>query len=297
MPSSKLTPPLKWPGGKRRLVPVLEPLWQHHEQRRLVEPFCGGLAVSLGLEPRRALINDINVHTINFFRCLQKGMRTTLPMSNNRELFYRYRERFNNLIAERSPEGEDAAALFYYLNRTGFNGLCRFNKQGRFNVPFGRYETINYRSDFHAYVSVLRHWEFTLGDFADVPTADEDFIYADPPYDVDFTQYSHGGFDWPEQERLAQWLHQHKGPVVVSNQATKRIIELYRQHDFTLRFLPAPRSISRDGNRVPAIEVLALHNLPSSKLSGTFASAEGARRAISRRRSRRLERQLPQRRT
>lgn len=284
MPETRLSPPLKWPGGKRRLVPILQPLWKRHQQRRLIEPFCGGLAVSLGLEPDRALINDINIHTINFFRCLQRGLHTLLPMANDKELYYRYRERFNRLISEHSPEGEETAALFYYLNRTGFNGLCRFNKNGRFNVPFGRYKTINYRSDFLAYVPVLRRWKFTHGDFAKVGADDEDFIYADPPYDVKFTQYSDGGFDWSEQERLALWLCEHKGPVVVSNQATRRVIELYRQHDFTLRFLPAARSISRDGNRVPAIEVLALRNLPSGKLSGTFATVGGARRSIAKRR-------------
>ncbi|MDT7924708.1 MAG: DNA adenine methylase, partial [Chlorobiota bacterium] len=67
-----LEPPLKWAGGKRWLVPYIRRLWAAHRHRRLVEPFCGGLSVTLGLQPERALLNDINPHLINFFRWLQR---------------------------------------------------------------------------------------------------------------------------------------------------------------------------------------------------------------------------------
>ena len=63
-------PPLKWAGGKRWLIPVLRPLWERHSRRRLVEPFCGGLGLALSVRPRRALLNDINPHAINFYRWL-----------------------------------------------------------------------------------------------------------------------------------------------------------------------------------------------------------------------------------
>ena len=63
-----LRPPLKWAGGKRWLVSHLKPIWQKHQDRRYVEPFCGGLAVALGLQPARALLNDVNPHLINFYR-------------------------------------------------------------------------------------------------------------------------------------------------------------------------------------------------------------------------------------
>ena len=68
----RLTPPLKWAGGKRWLVPHLQNIWQSHHNLRLVEPFCGGLAIALGLQPQKALLNDINSHVINFYECLQK---------------------------------------------------------------------------------------------------------------------------------------------------------------------------------------------------------------------------------
>ena len=94
-----LKPPLKWAGGKRWQVPHLRPLWEPRARCRLVEPFCGGLAVTLGLLPRRALLNDANPHLINFYRWLQKGLKTELQMENDERLFYRQRIRFNELVA------------------------------------------------------------------------------------------------------------------------------------------------------------------------------------------------------
>ncbi len=256
-----LEPPLKWAGGKRWLVPYLKRLWRAHCHRRLVEPFCGGLAVALGLMPQRALLNDINPHLINFFRWLKRGLRISIPMENDAKLYYRHRERFNELIRSGQGDSEEAAQLFYYLNRTGYNGLCRFNRKGEFNVPFGRYRNISYRQDFSEYALVLARWEFTCGDFESVPLEDDDFIYADPPYDVEFRQYSAEGFSWEDQVRLARWLAQHPGPVVLSNQATERIVQLYQEFGFRLDFVDAPRRISCTGDRSPAREVIATRNL------------------------------------
>ncbi len=253
-----LRPPLKWAGGKRWLVPHLWPLWAPHRQRRLVEPFCGGLAVTLGLRPARALLNDRNPHLINFYRWLQRGLVIDLPMANDRDLYYAHRARFNQLIATGQAESAEAAMLFYYLNRTGYNGLCRFNQRGQFNVPFGRYHRITYQRDFSAYAALLRDWEFRYGDFETVPLEPDDFLYADPPYDVEFRTYAPEGFTWADQVRLARWAASHPGPVVLSNQATPRIIDLYRDLGFTLRFLPGPRLISCTGDRSPATEVLAI---------------------------------------
>ena len=75
----QLRPPLKWAGGKRWLVPHVRRLWHGHERRRLVEPFCGGLAVALGLRPRRALLNDVNPHLVGFYRQLARGFTSGLP--------------------------------------------------------------------------------------------------------------------------------------------------------------------------------------------------------------------------
>lgn len=256
-----LAPPLKWAGGKRWLVPHLLPLWQQHTHRRLVEPMCGGLAVPLGLRPARALLNDINPHSINFYRWIKAGLYVDIEMVNDATLYYAHRRWFNTLIREGRENSKEAAELFYYLNRTGYNGLCRFNSKGEFNVPFGKYKTINYARDFTPYLGAVANWDFLTGPFEDVPRERDDFIYADPPYDVEFTQYSKEGFSWDDQVRLAEWLALHPGPVVLSNQATERIIRLYESLGFVLRFYQAPRRISCTGDRTPAREVLALRNI------------------------------------
>lgn len=260
-PPPALRPPLKWAGGKRWQVPHLRALWAPHAHRRLVEPFCGGLAVAMGLMPDRALLNDANPHLINFYRSLQRGLSIDLPMENRRVMFYRYRARFNRLLATGLAESAEAASLFYYLNRTGFNGLCRFNSRGEFNVPFGRYDTINYTSDFSPYVALLEPWMFTVGDITSVPMKPDDFVYADPPYDVDFTHYARGGFSWDDQARTAVFLASHPGPVVLVNQATVRIETLYRDLGYDVGFLDAPRRISCNGDRASAREVIATRNL------------------------------------
>jgi len=226
----------------------------------LVEPFCGGLAVTLGLSPRQALLNDINPHVINFYGWLKRGLKTSLVMTNNERQYYAHRERFNQLLTDGKATSQEAAALFYYLNRTGYNGLCRFNRKGGFNVPFGRYARITYTRDFTPYRDCLSDWDFVNTDFEAIALEPDDFVYADPPYDVEFTQYAKEGFSWDEQVRAAEWLARHSGPVVLSNQATERIVALYKRLGFTLKFLQAPRMISCTGDRTPAREVLALKN-------------------------------------
>ncbi len=258
---ASLKPPLKWAGGKRWLLPHLSLIWQEHKHRRLVEPFCGGLAIALGVKPDQALLNDINNHAINFYLWLQKGLQITHDMRNEPDFYYLCRDHFNELTASGWEQSKEAAELFYFLNRTGYNGLCRFNGSGEFNVPFGRYKSINYRRDFRAYKNIMSNWQFANGDFQSIKTRKDDFIYADPPYDVEFTQYAKEDFTWSDQERLAQWLSKHQGPVVLSNQATARIIALYQELDFKLQFLEAPRMISCTGDRSKAREVLATRGI------------------------------------
>lgn len=262
-----LKPTLKWAGGKRWLVSYLQTLEVLYHDRRLVEPFCGGLSVSLGLCPQQALLNDINPYVINFYQCLQKGFRIDHPMMNESAFYYSKRREFNWLTSV-NPTTEDGkqskadrvSELFYYLNHTGYNGLCRFNKKGGYNVPFGKYKAINYMTDFTDYKETLSRWTFMCRDFEVVPVSPGDFIYSDPPYDVPFRQYSKDGFTWDDQVRLANWLKNHDGPVVASNQATDRIIDLYSSLGFKVEKLKAPRMISCTGDRTKAEEILATRN-------------------------------------
>lgn len=261
--TSVLQPPLKWAGGKRWQLPLLRPHWEPHSHKRLIEPFCGGLAVALGLRPERALLNDVNHHLINFYRWLKKGLKPTVRMVNQEDLFYRHRTRFNSLVRAGEFESEESAALFYYMNRTAYNGLCRFNNRGEFNVPFGQYKTISYSDtdDFLAFRDAFADWEFTAGDFQSIALESSDFVYADPPYDVEFTAYSQGGFSWDDQVRTAEFLARHRGPVILVNQFTKRIDTLYRKLGYSVDYCDAPRRISCTGDRKPAREILAIRNL------------------------------------
>ena len=112
--------------------------------------------------------------------------------------------------------------------------------------------------DFTTYQSLFERWEFSCNDFMVLAVEPDDFIYADPPYDVEFRQYSKGGFTWEDQVRLVEWLSEHPGPVALSNQATPRITELYKGNGFELQYLDGPRRINSSGDRTPAREVLAL---------------------------------------
>lgn len=256
-----LTPPLKWAGGKRWLVPELKKLFNKHSEHRLVEPFVGGMAVSLGLQPKRALLNDLNPHLINFYEQLKNGLRITIQMSNDREYYDYARNRFNSLLLELNPDSCEQAQLFYYLNRTAFNGLCRFNSKGQFNVPFGKYKKIRYPVDFIKYQNQLTNWGFSCCDFYNLSINEDDILYIDPPYDVEFTKYSKQDFNWNDQQRLVEWLSCIKNPIVASNQATDRIVDLYKKAGFIVQKIYAPRRIACNGDRTPALEILATKNI------------------------------------
>jgi len=253
-------------------VPLLFRLYAPFRHLRFAEPFVGGLSVSLGLSPSRALLADINPHLINFYHHLQRGLHISIPLKNEADTYYRYRDRFNQLVRSNQADSKEAAELFYYLNRTGFNGLCRFNSKGEFNVPFGRYKKINYIRDFTPYAPVVSRYVILAADFRSFPLEDSDFVYADPPYDVEFTEYSAGGFSFEDQEELAVRLARHNGPVLISNQATRRITDLYSDLGFELIYLLAPRRISSNGDRTPATEVLAAKGIDDNLLRKSLSS-------------------------
>ena len=169
--------PLKWAGGKRWLVPFIQPSWCTHQRSRLVEPFCGGLSIALGLMPKRALLNDINSQLINFYNWLKVGLEVNTTFSNSSDIYYRYRDEFNELISDHQNKSQKAAELFFYLNKTGFNGLCRFNRGGKYNVPFGQHKTINYNIDFLPYKEIFSNWVFSIGSYMSMKLRNDDFVF------------------------------------------------------------------------------------------------------------------------
>jgi DNA adenine methylase len=257
-----LIPPLKWVGGKRRLVPKLLEYWIPNQSLRLVEPFVGGMSVALGLSPQRALLNDANRHLINFYKHVQAGLTIDIQMENDRDFYLEKKNRFNQLIADNNSQTRESAQLWYYLNRTCYNGMSRFSggsngKVEKYNVPFGRFTTINYANDFLHLKRTLKFWEFTSADFSVLELDAGDLIYADPPYHKTFTKYCKDAFTWDDQVRLVTYLAAHPGKVIASNMATDEILDLYGSYGFKIETIKAWRSISCDGDRTPAIEMFA----------------------------------------
>ncbi|UCE90037.1 MAG: Dam family site-specific DNA-(adenine-N6)-methyltransferase [Pseudomonadota bacterium] len=264
-----IRPFLKWAGGKYRIIERIRELLPEGE--RLVEPFVGSGAVFLNTHYPTYLLADSNPDLINLYRTLRTEgaafiaycKRNFTARNNSAESYYRLREVFNTTRDVRRK-----SALFVYLNRHGYNGLCRYNARGRFNVPFGRYKRPYFPERemwlFHEKAASAR---FVLGDFTTVlgDTHAGDVVYADPPYlplsrTANFTSYSAGVFTLEDQLRLVQLAEQaaQRGvPVLVSNHDTEFVKRDYRNAHIT-RF-PVQRFISRDGaNRRPAREVLAL---------------------------------------
>jgi DNA adenine methylase len=257
MNNTKQDPILKWVGGKRWLIKYLLSIWKDNSDCRLVEPFVGGMAISLGLQPKSALLNDANPYLINFYRHVQSGLEVTIPMENEKVFYYKQRARFNQLVELGLSDTNEAAQLFYYLIKNCYNGLCRLNQASKFNSPFGQYSKVNYAKDFFSYQQTLSKYKFVNGDFKDLVLDRGDLVYVDPPYDTPFTQYTNKTFSWKDQVRLVDYLSDYRGKVIASNRATERILDLYKSNRFSVQLLDGPTSISSNGDRKPVLEMLA----------------------------------------
>lgn len=206
-------PFLKWAGGKFRVLNKILPLLP--AGKRLVEPFAGSAAVSLNADFPEALVADFNADLINLYRSIQTDPLRFLSEAgalfggkcNNREAFDALRAEFNG-----SEDPFRRSVIFVYLNRHGFNGLCRYNAKGRFNVPFGKYDNPGFpRAEIEAFFESAKRIKFVHGDFVSVMAQARkgDVIYCDPPYVAlsmtsNFTSYSSGAFGFAEQKALAE---------------------------------------------------------------------------------------------
>jgi DNA adenine methylase len=263
--TNQLKPLLKWAGGKTKFAPIFQKLYTPRRHRRLVEPFCGGLGVALGLMPDRALLNDVNVRLIEFYEYVQTpGFDLNKAIPNTGIAYYMVRDRMN----ESEPHYCHSAQDFYYLNRTAFNGLCRFNRKGEFNAPYGKYKSPILSVDLEPYRLAFAKWDFSRLSYNYLSIENDDFIIVDSPYDSAddknkaFTSYSGNTFGWIEQVELANWLdRQPKIPQVACNLATDRIIKLYTDRGWDIEYLEVGRSISCDGNRKKVTEMLATRYL------------------------------------
>ncbi|HLF66501.1 MAG TPA: Dam family site-specific DNA-(adenine-N6)-methyltransferase, partial [Gammaproteobacteria bacterium] len=163
-------PFLKWPGGKFRLVDKILP--QLPPSKIWVEPFVGAGSVFLNVDREAAILNDINQDLIGLYQTIQREGLTFIdyaaqffvPKNNQANRYYELRAQFNH-----SEDKWLRSALFLYLNRHGYNGLCRYNRKGEFNVPFGLYKHPAFpREALHLFHQKAQHVVFTCQDFRNV---------------------------------------------------------------------------------------------------------------------------------
>jgi DNA adenine methylase len=238
-------PFLKWPGGKYRLVSTLKSYLGN--ESCLVEPFVGAGALFLNTQHSRVVVNDVNTDLINLFRQLQnnslnltkEAKKLFVTKNNQAKIYYRFRERFND-----SQDLWERALLFLFLNRHGYNGLCRYNAKGFYNVPFGAYKRPYFPEyEMQAFSKRAQHVTFHCQDYADLlnqllqsPKLEKMTIYCDPPYaplteTANFTGYAAKRFTLEDQKRLAQLakaLAKKGAKVLISNHDTPFTREIYR---------------------------------------------------------------------
>lgn len=261
---------LKWAGSKVRIMNQLRP--HLPKAKRLVEPFAGSCAVMMNTDYEQYLIADANPDLINLYETLtilpESMLIEALPLfrRNNSADYYLARSEFND--SKQALSRLRQASLFLYLNRHCFNGLCRYNQQGKFNVPFGQYKAPYFPKNEidsfcdKAYLTKTQilnlEWQDTLSlvDFSDG-------VYCDPPYmggRDSFTQYHTAGFTDADHEALAITLKDindiQGNPITVSNSPEAK--GLYADLGFTIHEIEAPRTIAGNGKRTPAKEIIAV---------------------------------------
>ena len=268
-------PFVKWAGSKRQLLPTLEehlPKEYKNGLNLYYEPFLGGGSLLFALQPKKAVINNINTELINCYRVIKDSVDELIDELRKHEYeknhFYAIRDWDRNKnYQEKTPVQRASRTIF--LNKTCFNGLHRVNGQGQFNVPFGKYKNplILDKNNLLAVNQYLNNNEIVILnlDFQEaVKDAKRgDFIYLDPPYDpvsqsAKFTKYDKTGFGREEQIRLKKTfddLNSRGCYVLMSNAYTDFIVDLYK--DYKQTQVTASRAInSKADKRGDVYEIL-----------------------------------------
>lgn len=269
MAVDKNRPFLKWAGNKYHCINhILKALPQG---KRLIEPFTGSGAIFLNTHYTNYILAEGNLDLINLFTFIQqRGLAFIDYCSdyfsshyNDKQYYYQFREQFNQ-----SEDPELRAALFLYLNRHGYNGLCRYNSRNYFNVPFGRYKKAYFpREEMLYFYSKSQQAEFVHADFRDSFSLAKpgDVIYCDPPYvplseSAHFSRYIQKAFNAQDQIDLVEQakLAVSKGAtVIISNHDTDFTREHYQDSEITS--FPVNRQISCKAHlRLPVQELVAV---------------------------------------
>ncbi|WP_045466824.1 Dam family site-specific DNA-(adenine-N6)-methyltransferase [Vibrio hyugaensis] len=272
---------LKWAGGKYGLV---EDIQRHlPPARKLVEPFVGAGSVFLNTDYDQYLLADINPDLINLYNLLKErpeeyiseAKRWFVAENNRKEAYLSIRAEFNN-----TDDVMYRSLAFLYMNRFGFNGLCRYNKKGGFNVPFGSYKKPYFpEAEMEFFAEKAKKATFVCEGYPEAFSRARkgSVVYCDPPYaplsnTANFTSYAGNGFTLDDQAALADIAERaatERGiPVLISNHDTTLTRRLY--HGAELSVVKVKRTISRNGSgRNKVDELLALFNAPNSDTSAS----------------------------
>jgi DNA adenine methylase len=266
---SKIKPFLKWAGSKFNCVETI--LNSFPQANRLVEPFTGSGVIFVNSDYPEYLLAEKNKDLVALFRALQAGgaefinyCATFFSGENNcAEKYYEYRQQFNQ-----GSDIQHKAALFLYLNRHGYNGLCRYNHSGLYNVPFGRHKKPYFpRLEMDYFLQKCKRAQFLEGDFRQTfaQTQAGDLIYCDPPYvplSPNAKAFLYTGKEFNERDQialacLARETASRGITVIISNHDTD--FTRYHYRDSQIISFPVNRFISCQADkRYPAQELVAI---------------------------------------
>ena len=279
-------PFLKWAGGKSQLLGKLRARVPKSYERYF-EPFLGGGALFFSLRPAKGVLGDVNGEIVDCYTAVRDDVRGLVAALQN----HRYDAGHYYAVRDADPAKlplVERAARTIFLNKTGFNGLYRVNRAGKFNVPFGRYAkpSICDEENLRACSAALANVELVAGDFERVASRARagDFVYFDPPYvplsrTSAFTAYAPGGFDLDAQSRLAAFfgkLAARGVALLLSNSDVPEIRKLYAR--YRIDTIEATRVINcKATRRGPVNELLVRHKSGLSRRKGSKPTATRAR--------------------
>lgn len=273
MSNKNMVPFVKWAGGKRQLLDKiserLPPIYNNY-----FEPFIGGGAVLLELQPKKALINDINASLINTYRIIANNPQEFIDRirkidseigEDGKTYYYSLREYYNYKLMKEEFDTE-LAALFVFINKHCFNGLYRVNAKGLFNVPYNNSKKSSINEESIIAVSkYLRNVTIMLGDFEEAchDAKKGDLIFFDSPYaplnPTSFESYTKEGFDMESHERLARLfddLTKRGCYCMLTNHNTELINELYGNKGYKIDVVSVKRMINSDASNRIGEEVI-----------------------------------------
>lgn len=270
---NRLLPFVKWAGGKGQLLNELK-LILPLNYNNYYEPFLGGGALLLMLQPKKAIIGDANVELCKVYKQIKKNCKELInelkkldKIECNSKLYYLMREKFN-LYKKRKIYNAKSAALFIWINKYCFNGIYRENSLGKFNVPYNKKKKVKI-FDEQNLIKISKYFnnsniKIMNKDFEKISLSAKknDLVYFDPPYaplskTQNFSKYNKDGFTIYDHCRLADIFKEldKKGvKLIVSNYDTNLVRELY--NGYRIRTVKVKRLINRNGKNRISEEVI-----------------------------------------